>query len=364
MLTVSQDFLNAIVAPHQIATTATVTVPGGTPTTLNLVSGQIQVDGTQMIRRQGQGLIVDGGSAVYDLLSTPGALVKISHGVTWSWRGPELVPVLTGELTDAAQTLGDGSVLFNVADYWQKVVESEFVNAYSPDPLSTRVAEITRQIQAAIPGTNVTDTSGDTSIVFTIQTWTSRSDLIATLAKDAGLEVFFTPTGDFVIRKEALPTASPVWSIYPDQGSGGNLTSLQRTVPLTQLYNYVTVVPGSTGGAQVWGPQVVQITDPTHPRYPGKIGTRPYTYTANSVQTAAQAAATAATILSRALGSTETLKLGALSNAALEAGDVISITNILDTGYSTVQHLISSYTLDLLSGAMTLQTRSDSEALH
>lgn len=364
MYPVSPDFVRAIQAPHAIATTVTVTAPGGQPVTLNLVAGSIAVDSTQLIRRQGQNITVDGGSAIYDLLSTPGAIVRIQHGVTWTWRGPEYVPVIVGELTDAAQTLGDGTIVFNVADYWQTVVEESFPTAYSPDPLQTRVAEIAAQITSAIPGCAVTDTSGDSSIVFTIQTWTSRADLVAQLASDAGLEIFFTPTGDFTIRHEARPTDPPVWAIYPDSGSGGNLLSLTRSVPLTALYNLVTVVPGSTSGAQVWGPQTLSITDTSHPRHSSKIGVRPYTYTATSVQTAAQAAATADTILSRALGSTETLQLNALSNPALEVGDVISVTNIIDSGQVTVQHLIESYSLDLITGAMTVNTRSDAEALH
>ncbi len=365
MQAVSQDFLNAIPAPHGIATTITCTVPGGQPVTLNLVSGSVQVSGSQLIRRQGQSLAVAGGSAVYDLVTTPGALISISHGITWSWRGPELVPVLLGELTDAAQKLGDGLVVFNVADLWQTVIERSFATAYSPDPLTARTTEMKNQVQAAVPGATVTDTSGNTDIVFTIQAWTSRADLIAQLATDTGLEVFFTPDGNFVIRKEAKPTDTPVWSVQPadSTGAGGNLLSLARAVPLTSLYNLVTVVPGNSGGAQVWGPQTVQITDTTNPRHSSKIGVRPYTYAALSVQSAAQALATATTILSRTTGSTETLQLGVLSNCALEAGDVISVTNIVDTGRVTVQHLIDSYTLDLVTGAMTVATRSSNGAV-
>lgn len=363
MWAVSQAFLDAIVVPHGIATTVTATAPGGSPVTLPLVAGSVQVDGTQLIRRQAQNITVDGGTATYDLLSTPGTRVSISHGVIWSYQSPELVPVFSGELTDAVKTLGDGQIVFNAADLWQKVVAADYTAVYEPSPTATRVAEITSQVQAAVPGTAVSNTSGDTSTVFTTQTWTSRADYISGLAADAGLEVFFGPDGTFHIRKEAAPTDTPVWTIHPDTGTGGNLIGLVRTRPLDKIINYVTVVPGNAGGTQTWTPQVAQVTTTTHPRYPGKIGVRPYTYTDNTSQTAAQALATAQALLGRALGSTDTLSLDALSNPALEAGDVITVIDLTDTGYVTAAHLVSSLTLDLVTGGMTVTTRSDSEAL-
>lgn len=360
MWTVSQKFLDALKVPHRLATTVTVTPPSGSTTPLNFVAGTVQVQGSNTIRRTAS-LSVSGGSAVYDLLSTPGARVQVQHGIEFVRDAPELIPVITGELSSAAQGLGSGTIEFELADLWIKVAAEDFATAYSPNTSTSRVTEITNRITAAVPGCTVTNTSSDTGTVFTFQTWNSRSDLLAQLATDGGLEVFFLPDGNFRIRNEAQPTDSAVWAVLP--GDGGNLKALQRQVPLDKLYNTVTVVPGSLDGTQTWAAQTKTITDSTHPRYPGKIGTRPYTYTANSVATASEALATAGIILSRALGSTETLQLGAISNPALEAGDVIQIRNIVDTGYLTVQHLIDSFTLDLVTGDMTVQTRSDAEAL-
>ena len=193
----------------------------------------------------------------------------------------------------------------------------------------------------------------------TTQTWTSRADLIAQLAVDGGLEVFFTPDGNFRIRNEAQPTDAPVWAIKP--GEGGTLKALARNRPLDKLYNTVIVQPSSLDGAQTWAPQTVAITDPTHPRHPSKIRVRPLRWSAKSAMTAGEALAAAAVMLNRTLGSTETLNLGSISNPALEAGDVLTIGDITDAGRVNVTHIIDGYTLDLASGDMTVQTRSSAE---
>lgn len=361
MWTVSPQFLAAITTSHRITSTCTVTVPGGVATPLRLVAGTVSCDRSNLIRRAGQNITVSGGSAVYDLLQTPGARVAISHGIVLSANSPELVPVITGELSSAAQTVGDGTVTFELADLWQKVAAEGFATVYSPSTSTTRVTEITNRITAAVPGVTVTNTSTDSGTVFSFQTWDSRSDLIAQLATDGGLEVFFTPDGNFTIRNEPQPTDSAVWATLP--GDGGVVQAIQRQVPLDQLYNAVTVRPSAGDGSQTWSPQTKTITDTSHPRYSGKIGTRPYVYESSSIATASAALFTAGTLLSRFLGSTETFQLDVLSNPALEAGDVIEIQSYVDTGIATVQHMVESFSLDLATGNMTINTRSDAEAV-
>jgi hypothetical protein len=205
----------------------------------------------------------------------------------------------------------------------------------------------------------VSNLSTDTGTVGTTQTWTSRSDLIAQLATDGGLEVFFTPDGNAVIRNEAQVTGSPVWAIKP--GTGGTLKALARQRPLDKLYNTVLVTPSSLDGAQTWTVQTVSITDTTHPRHTSKIRTRPLRWEAKSAMTSGEALAAATILLNRTLGSTETLQLGSVSNPALEAGDVLTIGDITDAGPVNVTHIVDSYSLDLVTGDMTVATRSSAE---
>jgi hypothetical protein len=357
---VSAAFLDALPAGPRYSTTVTVTPPGGTATTLGFVSGSVKVTGTQLTRRTAD-LVVSGGSDLYGLLSTPGAVVKVRHGVEYLWGDPEYVPVITGELSQAGKTLGDGTIAISVADFWQRVDAADFTASYSPNTATTRVAEITAQLQAAVPGTTVTNTSTDTGTVATVQTWDSRADLIKQLATDGGVEVFFSPDGNAVIRNEAQVTDSPVWAIRP--GIGGTLETLARKRPLDKVYNTVIVTPSSLDGAQTWAVQTVTITDTTHPRHASKIGVRPYKWEARSTMSATQALTAALILLNRTLGSTETLQLGALANPALEAGDVLTIVDPVDGGLETITHIIDGFSLDLTSGSMSVDTRSSSEAV-
>jgi Putative phage tail protein len=357
---VSQRFLDAIPVPHRVDTTVTVTPPGGTATSLGFYGGTVSVSGSSRIRRTAT-LSVQGGSAVYDLVSTPGARVQVMHGIRFTTTGTELIPVITGELSGAAHNLGDGTIGIDVADYWQTIDGTDFTVNYQPATATSRVTEITNRITAAVPSATVTNTSTDTGTVGTTQTWTSRSDLIAQLATDGGLEVFFTPDGNAVIRDEAQVTGSPVWAVKP--GTGGTLKALTRQRPLDKLYNTVIVTPSSLDGAQTWGVQTVTITDTAHPRHASKIRTRPLRWEARSAMTSGEALAAATILLNRTLGSTETLQLGTVSNPALEAGDVLTITDITDSGRVNVTHIIDGYSLDLVSGDMTLQTRTGTEQI-
>jgi len=358
---VTPRFLAAIPSgQHKVATTVTITPPGGSAQSLGFVAGTVQVSGSQKIRRTAN-LTIDGGSTVYDLVSTPGARIKVMHGLEYFADDPELIPVITGELATAAQTLGDGTIAVTVADLWQRVAGTAFTSDYQPTATTARVTEITNRVTAAVPGATVTNTSTDTGTVGTLQTYTSREDLITQLATDGGLEVFFTPDGNFRIRREAQVTDTPVWTIKP--GDGGTLTSLERSRPLDKLYNTVIVTPSSLDGAQTWSVQTVSITDTTHPRHSSKIGVRPYRWEAKSTMSAGEALTAATILLNRTLGSTETLQLGAISNPALEAGDVLTIQNLIDSGVETITHIIDGFTLDLVTGAMTVQTRSSSEAV-
>lgn len=356
MWSVSARFLNAIPFPHKLATTITCTPPGGTGQPLTLVSGTVQCDATAKIRRTAP-LIIDGGSAIYDLVSTPGARLQVNHGFVWSSSSKELVPVITGELSQAAQQLGDGTVQLTLADLWQKLDAEQFLTAYTPSTTASRASEIAAAVTAAVPGTTVTNTASNTGTVGTTQTWSgSRADMVAALATDGGAEAFFLPDGNFRVRDVPLVTATPAWDVAPRDG--GVLTNLQRTRPLDRLYNTVVVTPAALDGSQTWTQVVVQITDTTDPRHPSKIGTRPYFWSSPSIMSSAEAIAAGKALLNRTLGSTETLALDAISNPALEGGDVLTVTNITDDGDVPAPYITDGFTLDLVTGAMTLATRA------
>lgn len=359
MWTVTPAFLQAITQSHQIGYSCTVTVPGGAAVSLTLASGTVTVQADQDVRRTAQ-LLVAGDQSTYALLSTPGAVVRITHGVVYSATSSELVPLITGELSGAAQELGNGLISVSLADFGQRLSAASYLTAQNPAATAGRVSTAAAAVTDGVPGTTVANTASDTSAIGVAQTWpSSRTDLIRSLLTDAGAEGFFAPDGSYRIRDIPTTNGDPVWVLRP--GDGGTVKSFTRNRPLDKLYNTVVVTPAALDGSQTWTQVVAQITDTANPRHPSYIGVRPYTWASPTIMTLAQAQAVAATLLNKVQGSTETLALGAISNPALDAGDVIRAVNPTTNGNEIITHLIDSLSVDILAGDMTIGTRAASE---
>jgi hypothetical protein len=360
---VSAEFLAAVPAPHDTVTTVTVTPPPtgspvtapGPPVTVRLESGSVTADRSQRVRRTAN-LTLSGGDDLYEALSRPGATVTVRHGFSWGDH-TELVPMIVGELSSAAMKVGSGLISVNVADRWQRVDRSRFVSIYTPETWKPRVAVIGTAILDAIPGVTLTVLATDPGLTGTTQAWTSRSDMIAALATDSAVDAYFAPDGSFVIVDAPDLTSPPVWTLKP--GPGGTIEGIDRDRPLDKLYNTVVVRPGTTDDAQTWQQVEKSITDYESPRHPAYVGVVPYFWDAPSLITVEGAQAAAAKILAGVQGTTETLTVAAVANPALDAGDVIRIDNPLPSGGTEpVVHIIDSLTVDLITGGMSVRTRS------
>lgn len=356
---VSQRFRDTVPQNHQIATTCTISTPGGTSQPFRVASGTVSGDRTQQIRRSAPDLLVQGGTVAFDLLSTPGTQVTLNHGFQWSGTDQELVPVLTGELTSAALQVGDGLISLAVADRWQKLAASNRLAPYTPATTARRVDEIIAAVQGVFPGITIRNTASDTGVVGTAQAWTSRADMISSFATDGGMEVYFGPDGALVMRDLPQVTDAPAWTIKT--GPGGTLKAVTRTRPLDKLFNTVILTPATADPAQAWTQVVAQISDTANPRHPNRIGVRPYPYSSPTALTLAQAQTVAGQILAKIQGTTESLSLNAMGMAALEAGDVVRILLPADTGDLIVNHLLQQFSLDLAAGDMTAATVSNLE---
>lgn len=357
MWTVTQRFRETAVQSHQIASTCTITTPGGQALDLPISAGALQIDRTQAIRRTAPNLTVKGDRAAFGLLSVPGTQILLSHGFVYGGADREMLPMLTGELTTAAHVTGEGVITVSVADRWQKLVASPRLFPYTPATTSRRVDEIAAAVQDVFPGITIRNTATDTGTIGTAQAWTDRAAQVDAYAKDGGMEVYFAPDGALVIRDVPQITDTPAWTIKT--GRGGSLMALTRTRPLDRLYNTVILTPATTDPLQTWTQVIAQITDPNDPRHPNRIGIRPYPYASPTALTLAQAQTIAAQVLNRITGTTETLDLSALAMPALDGGDVVRIED--GSGSSIVNHFAQQLTIDLGSGEMSANTRSDAE---
>jgi hypothetical protein len=356
--TVTDRFRQAAVQSHQIASTCTITTPGGTSQDFPISAGTVQLDRSQLIRRTAN-LQVKGGTAAYALLAVPGTQVQIQHGIVYGGTEREMLPMLLGELTSAGLPLGDGLISIAVADRWQRLAVSTRLYPSSPTTTAKRVDTIIATVQEVFPMITVRNTATDTGTVGTAQAWTDRAAQVDAYAKDGGLDVYFGPDGALVIRDSPRISDASVWTIKT--GPGGSLQQLTRTRPLDKLFNTVVLTPATSDVAQTWSQVVAQITDTNDPRHPNRIGVRPYPYQSPTALTQAQAQAVAGQVLARVLATTETLDVNALAMPALEGGDVVRILTPSDAGDLVVSHFVQGLSIDLETGNMTASTRSNTE---
>lgn len=337
-------------------TIVTVTPPGGATTTLKLKSGSVYADQGARVRRKAN-LEVFAAPTEYAAIVTDGALIRITHGINYG-SVSELVPVFAGEFIDGTQQLGNGTLSFAAADLWTWIIRCRFASPYSPTPTLTRRQVISAVVLAARPTTVINDTATDTGLVGTAVWEDSRADCITDMATAGLMEAFFAPDGTFTIRDQPTLTSASVWSI--NAGRGGTLKTAARRRPKNQMYNSVKVSPSASDGTQTWAPQTATITDLSSSRHPNLIGLSTYKYANPTLPTAADAMAVATRKLALFEGDAETLELGAVSNPALDAGDVIRvITPTINEQPAVIfQHFIDSLSLDLVGGDMRAATRS------
>ena len=352
----SERWNRALGKPHDVATVVTFAPPGGSAVELSLKAGSVSGDSQSNYRRTGS-LSLFGNRADFEMLTLPGGVVHIDHGINFG-STTELVPVFHGEIVDGSQQLGDGSISVRVADLGKWLERARFLTPFTPTAGTQRKSVIATAVIDARPGTTVTVTATDAGVVQSGTWQDSRLDMIKDLRTDGAMEAFFLPDGTYLIRDQLTMSSPPVWSITP--GQTGVLKSVSRRRPMDKTYNTVVVRPSSSDGSQTWVQQVAQVTAVNHPRHPSKIGVVPYFWSSPTTTTAGAALTAAYNILDRVLGTTETLELGLLSNAALEPGDPIRVVTP-QVGLEPAdiyQHYVDSFSLDLRSGDMSIATRS------
>jgi hypothetical protein len=353
---VSERFLQALRGPHKLVTEATVTVPGGDPVDVRVKAGSISADSSSRVRRSGS-MVVQGGADVFALVSTPGAVFRVYHGIDFG-STTELVPVFTGELSSPVQQVGVGEVRVTLADLGERVSRCRFLAPFSPAGSTRRVDVIAAVVADAVPAATVVDSSTDVGTVGGGKVWDeNRWDVITDLALDGQSEAFFAADGSFRLRDAPSMTSSPVWTV--NAGDGGVLISAARERPLDRLFNTVVVRPSATDGSQSWTQQVVSVEGPGSPLAPDVIGTVPFFFASPSASTAEAARAAGLRILRRVVGLTESLAIECVANPALEINDVIRVitpSTEVDSAQA-FQHFVDSFSFDLASGRMSIQTR-------
>lgn len=353
----SARFDPAIASGPSFRTFCTITAPDADPVTVDIAGGTLSVDGSARNRRTIRDLRLVGDKSVYELAATPGALFLATHGVDYR-SSDELLPIFAGEVLVPEQDFGDGSIGVQLVDLSNWLARCSFSSPFIAEADAGRVATITAVVEAARPGTSVTNLSTDTSTLAVQQMWTTGPlDVIADLTRDGGTEAFFYPDGSFIIRDMPTTTTPAVYAF--NSGAGGTLESIKRRTPLNRLYNRVVVHPGGRDGSQTWANQEAEVTDPTHPRYSGKIGVATLDIYSATAQSDTEALGIARRELDRVLGAVETLSFGAISMPALEANDAVDVVTpqINNDPPQFFRHFIDRFDMNLRTGSMSAASR-------
>lgn len=192
---------------------------------------------------------------------------------------------------------------------------------------------------------------------------THRGDMLQVVqqtAESLGAEFFFDVVGNARLTKVPVLTSSfsgaPDWEI--DTGDEGVLVSANHSVTRTDTYNRVLVIgvnPSPTTAA-VYAD--VQDNDPGSPTYYyGPFGKHDLWIDDNTLTTYDLCLTRANTELENHKGLSRNVSLRALSNPALDAGDIIRVTY---ADGSKAFHLVDSYTMDH-AGNMSINTRTEQE---
>jgi hypothetical protein len=371
MQSASPLFKSALGVSHRKVTTITVNTPDGIEHELQWASASVSSSNSTGVRYSANvDVIPDPGVDLYSIISTPGALFTIRHGIDFGDGLTELLPFGVYEAASGGIDIIDGSIGLSLVDQWQRVERCRFSKPFSSGATGTGRGEIIRRVIAdittgnnpgAIPGaeTDIRDQGGTATLVGRV--WDKdRTQFIKDMATDGELEYYFDASGVFVVRKQ--PIIDPAASVWTFQtGGAGNIITAERERPFDRLYNRVVIRP--TVEDQDWPAVVVDITDTTHPRHKDKIGVVPYFYSSPTIVDENAAWSAANTILQRVQGTTETLTISALG-APLEVGDVVTVTHQStpsNPGFSAV-HIVDGFDYDLASGLMNVKTRSNTLA--
>lgn len=332
MLTMSTRAVNAVRDSHEIRVyAAAITSASGVVDNLPVTSGSVVSDASSQIRRTATVGIGDSDLWPADplsILSPIGSELLISYGVVLQPGEVEYIQVIRGPITRAQRqvpTTGNGDALtVTVADRSSKVAEARFDAPTQTIAGATTVAEISRLITSVLPNVTVTDLTGSTKVAPLLEMERERwSDGIEKLADSIGAEVFATPEGNFVIRPQPTVDHPPVWTL--DAGDGGVLVAEDSEFSRDLTYNRVVASGQRVDGIPpVYA--VVSDTDPNSPTYiSGPFGVKTRFYSSQLLTTVPQCESAATSMLARVTGNHMNVSFSAITNPALEAGDVIRL---------------------------------------
>lgn len=289
-------------------------------------------------------------------------IVRLYRGV-YVHNQPEYVPIGTF-MIDNAEVIGERNmslVVITLSDLWKKLGKSSTSGPINY-PVGKLYTDIVRDMLTATgadqPLAPVIDELGsraadDTKLgkKLTIEEGSSRGDTLKELAKEWDIDVYFDPMGRFILQdRKAARDKSVVWHFYSSSERTGMLEGVRRSFNDDNLYNHVVVIGGGSNPIR----REKIDTDPRSKTRVSLIGDRVWLIKDEKLNTASKCDKALKRAWDLRFQISETLQCTTICNPALEADDVIRVTDETWTKVNGTYRL-TRFNIPLISSRQTIQ---------
>ena len=332
MKSVTDEFLTTIRTSHSIVAYVDVLNRGAViAEDIPVSAGTVTLDGTAEIRGRCT-LTIAGDDWVpldpADLLAPYGNEVRVKRGVRYPDGREELVSLGVFRIDETPVVDPGRNVTVTAFDRSIIVRDSRLEAPWIVTSGTEWTAAITALVDdagwwtAANPLTKVVAASTSTAPLTVAPEQEDRWKLVTEWSKAIGYDAWFD--GDGVMRLLPVPKydrLNPMWTV--DEGEGGVLITAARKWKRDGIFNRVIAI-GETATGVYRG--VATDDNPASPTYYyGAFGKVPRWYVSPLIGSANQALSAATAILRKSLGQSSEVSFTALTNPALEPGDLITV---------------------------------------
>jgi hypothetical protein len=359
MYEVSDRFLQAVAASHEVVSRVEVWRDDVYVQDLAVTGGTVTVDESSKVRRtlslRSSDIDLDPRTAE-DLLSPFGTDLRVYTGVRFTEGDEEVVPVGVFPIQTAGRDGWLADLGLQADDRSRTIADSRLLKPYTPASGTSALDAIASLAQAVIPSVEVYDLTADLrvtrarlgSVTYERERW----DAIEAIASGLGCEAFFDVEGRLIVREvpEVLADSSSVWTVASGTDDAVML-DISTSLSADKVYNAVVASSAGEADAPVITAIVYQESGPLRWR-PGVQ--RPRFYASPLIKTIEDAVAAGRAILARSLVYSQGVGLEALPNPALDVGDVVTVVH---PDGLTEQRVVSRIDVPLSLDAMGLDTR-------
>lgn len=326
MYSVSTRFLATLAEAHNPVTEVQLFRTDGSIVPLDHVSGTVTVDRAQACRRSCTVTVPDPSlipRTAADKATVYGAQLLISRGVqVGAYR--ELVPIGRFRVDEIDSDVDEGPAVIKGQSLECVLQDDKFTVPWRAS--GTAVGAITALIQRSIPDASIIVAATDAAIG--PRTFDVEADPMAAVAEIGaaiGAEVYTDASGSWVIAElPDLLTTPPVWTVAA--GEHGVYLSASRGMSSKGVFNGVLARGENTETNAPPVSALVVDGDPGSPTYwGGPFGRRPDFHTSSTLTTVAACTAAGSLRLRASVAPNSTANLRALTNPALEPGDVLRV---------------------------------------